>query len=416
MNAIFQETAVDEIQGLYGPFTFSEILLQQVWWRGDFASARSVTTDGRSLVILHPGRWNRLGGPDFMNARLRLGGREVTGDVELHLRAEGWAAHDHAADPAYDRVALHVVLFPPGPAAPPARLRSGATIPTLVLIPLLHHDLEEYAADAAVEALAARDDPVALEALARLTPEDCAAQLRAQAVQRWQQKLHFASLRIARLGWTEACHHTALDILGYRRNRAPMLKIAGAFPLAQWPQLAGSDLAHLEAAQAGAWNTQGLRPANHPRTRLQQYLAWTQARPGWPAQLEAKVAIQYGRAGEPGRPTGEVRRQLGLSALRTRLAQTLLANAIGGPRLDTLFCDGLFPLFAARTREDMFPLWFHWFPGDLPVRVPAGLRMLRVTNGRTQPLCHGFAQGLLGWSLEQEAESRLNFNSEATKP
>jgi hypothetical protein len=416
MNAIFPAAAVDEIQGLYGPFTFSENLLQQVWRRGDFASARAVTTDGRSLVILHPGRWNRLGGPDFMDARLRLGGREVIGDVELHLRAEGWAAHDHAADPAYDRVVLHVVLFPPGSAAAPVRSRSGAAIPTLVLISLLHRDLEEYAVDAAVEALASRDAPEELAELEQLPPEECAARLRTHAVQRWQQKLHFASLRIARLGWTEACHHTALDILGYRRNRAPMLKIAGTFPLAQWPQLNRSDLAELEAAYAGAWNTQGLRPANHPRTRLRQYLAWAQGRPGWPAQLEAEAAIRCGGAGEPGRPTGEVRRQLDLPALRTRLAQTLLAGAVGGSRLDNLFCDGFFPLLAARTREELFPLWFHWFPGDLPERVPAGLRLLRVTNGRTRPLCHGFAQGLLGWSLKQEAESRLNFNSEATKP
>lgn len=32
--------------------------------------------------------------------------------MELHLHEEDWAAHKHEVDPAYDRVVLHVVLFP----------------------------------------------------------------------------------------------------------------------------------------------------------------------------------------------------------------------------------------------------------------------------------------------------------------
>jgi hypothetical protein len=31
------------------------------------------------------------------------------------------------------------------------------------------------------------------------------------------------------------------------------------------------------------------------------------------------------------------------------------------------------------------------------------LRRLGVADGRTQPQCHGLAQGLLGWLLEREA-------------
>ena len=104
--------AVAEIQGLYGPFSFPEKLLQKIWLRGDFNRAAAVTTDGRRVTVLQPGKWNRLGGPDFRGARLRLDdGPEFTGDVELHLRASDWAAHAHVADRAYDGVVLHVVLF-----------------------------------------------------------------------------------------------------------------------------------------------------------------------------------------------------------------------------------------------------------------------------------------------------------------
>ena len=78
MNAAAQaarDWAVAEIQGLYGPFTFSERLLQKIWLRGEFDAAHAVLEDGRPLRVLHPGRWNLLGGPDFRDARLSFGGR-----------------------------------------------------------------------------------------------------------------------------------------------------------------------------------------------------------------------------------------------------------------------------------------------------------------------------------------------------
>src|SRR5690606_29567876 len=107
---------------------------------------------------------NLLGGPDFSGARIRFADTsELTGDVELHLRAADWDAHGHARDPAYDRVILHVVLFPPGARAITTGGR-GNEIPVLALLPLLHRALEEFAADEAVENLASH-------AVARLPDE-----------------------------------------------------------------------------------------------------------------------------------------------------------------------------------------------------------------------------------------------------
>ncbi len=80
-------------------------------------------------------------------------GPAITGDVELHLHAGDWTARAHARDRAYDGVVLHGVLFPP--ARDHLTLAAdGCAIPVLVLLPLLHHDLEEFAADEAVESLA----------------------------------------------------------------------------------------------------------------------------------------------------------------------------------------------------------------------------------------------------------------------
>jgi len=405
MAGTAQRGTVAEIQGLYGPFTFTEKLLQKIWLGGEFDRAATTTTGGQRVQVLHPGKWNLLGGPDFKGARLRFdGGPVVNGDVELHLDAADWAAHGHARDPAYDAVALHVVLFPPEPTAPTVGV-GGREIPNLVLLPLLLHDLEEYAADEAVEALANRPLSRVQEELGQLGPEELGKLLHRTAALRWRQKVHFARLRIRRLGWDAACHHAALEILGYRFNRAPMLRIAAARPLQEWTRATGTAEAAFDA-EAGAWSLQGVRPANHPRLRLRQYAQWVGAKPDWPTRMRALAGASAQMAMD--RPSGEMRREFRFTARRDEIATNVCAEALGGTRLDNLVCDGFFPLLAAETGAELAGWWFHWFPGDLPPQLGRALRGLGTIGGRGQPASHGLGQGLLGWLLERERTEATN--------
>lgn len=410
-NALQPRCSVEvaELQGLYGPFSFPERLLQKIWLNGDFDRAHATLLDGRAVGIAHCGRWNLLGGPDFKNARLRLGGeRESLGDVELHLHASDWAAHKHADDPAYDRVVLHVVLFPPEPGHL-TRGRHGE-IPVLVLLPLLHHDLEEYAAEAVVEGLANRPASQIVERLGSLSRHDLLGLLERHAEARWRQKVHFARLRIRRLGWGDACHQTALEIMGYRFNRAPMLRLAAVYPLRAW---AAAEFALEEALleERSGWRLQGLRPANRPRQRLAQYARWARTVPDWPERLAALAKVLPPIVAS--QPTGEVRRKHRLTALRLKWAETLCGGAVGGTRFENLVCDGFLPLLCAYTGVEAGPLWQHWFVGDLPDLWPKALRQLEVFSGRAHPACHGAAQGLLGWVIAQERSETISAGREA---
>ncbi len=398
-----EEASVAEIQGLYGPFSFPEKLFQKIWSRGDFDQNLAVLSDGRPLRVRHPGKWNLLGGPDFKGARLQLGDDEVTGDIELHLHAEDWAAHRHAGDPAYAGVVLHVVLFPPRPGLV-THGGNGRVIPMLVLLPLLNHDLEEYAAEEAVEILANRPMAHACEELGGLGEVELNTLVRRHAAQRWGRKVHFARLRLQRLGWTAACHHAALEILGYRFNRAPMLRVAAQFPLEAWTGGALPVEAVL-AAGAGSWSLQGVRPANQPRTRLRQYALWAKLRHDWPLELEAMASRLPQGGGSVEATTAGYRRLQGLVAWRRRLAHELCADAVTGTRFDNLVCDGFLPLLAARAVGQLGGLWFHWFAGDVPPHLMRALRELGVTGGHLQPACHGAAQGLLGWLIERESRA-----------
>lgn len=415
-------TSVAEFQGLYGPFSCPERVLQKIWLRGDFDRAAARTTDGRRVEVLRPGHWNLLGGPDFRGALLRLDGREVHGDIEVHFHTADWRAHSHAANPAFGSVVLHVLLFPPEPAEPPALRGDGTELPALVLLPLLLRDLEEHVSDDALETLTSRDEWRMLAELANRPPAELPPLLRAHAEGRWRQKLRFARLRLDRLGWSAAAHHVALEILGFRHNRAPMLALAARWPLERWA--AGVDPAELFATDALNWNLQGLRPANHPRARLQQYAAIVRAQPAWPdrliewgetlprdhqprpppdtGHLKARRDVTLHHPPSPSLGTREARRQLDLPRLRESLANGVLGGSLSGTRLDNLACDGLLPLLTAHTGRDAFAPWFHWFLGDAPDQVKRALPQLGIGGTRDQPVCHGFGQGLLGWLLERE--------------
>jgi hypothetical protein len=391
MNALLDRTtAVAEMPGLYGPFTFSEKLLQRIWDRGEFDLTAARTADGRAVEVVEPGRWNRLGGPDFSGARLRLDGVPVSGDVELHLHAADWSAHGHASDPAYDGVVLHVVLFPAAEMFTPGG--GGRMIPVLALLPLLHRGLEEYAEDEAMEALASRPLAGVPAALAALDAGALAVLLAGHAERRWRQKVHFSRLRIERLGWEDACHHAALEILGHRFNRAPMLAVAGRLPLAEW--LAGEARAVAERAlAAGRWHRHAVRPANQPAVRLRQYAAWCTARPDWPARLKA---VAGGLPTVGGGEAGVCRREHRLPALRKRLADEICGGAVGGTRFDTLVCDGFLPLLAAETGAELGGLWQSWYPGDQPESLLPALRALGVVGEPRRPASQGAAQGMIG--------------------
>lgn len=85
-----------------------ELLLHYCWRHRLFAAPMLHTTTGLTVEIIDPGLHNHDAGPDFFNAKLRIGGQLWVGNVEMHESASGWLAHHHDQDAAYDNVILHV--------------------------------------------------------------------------------------------------------------------------------------------------------------------------------------------------------------------------------------------------------------------------------------------------------------------
>ena len=87
-----------------------EILLQYIWKYRLYESVALQTTKGERLEVLDPGIQNRDSGPDFFNAKIKIGDTLWAGSVEIHDKASDWCKHGHQEDAAYKNVILHVVL------------------------------------------------------------------------------------------------------------------------------------------------------------------------------------------------------------------------------------------------------------------------------------------------------------------
>ena len=75
------------------------------------------TTTGEPVEVVSPGIRNNDSGPDFFNARVRIGDTLWAGNVEIHLKTSDWGRHGHSDDKAYNNVILHVVVDHDAPAA-----------------------------------------------------------------------------------------------------------------------------------------------------------------------------------------------------------------------------------------------------------------------------------------------------------
>jgi len=86
----------------------TEAFLQYVW-QHQLLQGELVTTDGLPVVVERPGVLNRDAGPDFFDARVRVGDTLWAGNLEVHVKSSDWNLHRHTNDRAYDNVVLHVV-------------------------------------------------------------------------------------------------------------------------------------------------------------------------------------------------------------------------------------------------------------------------------------------------------------------
>lgn len=81
-------------------------------WQSQAFQQKLTTKNGDEIDILHPGEFNRdSSGPDFLNARVKIGNLTYVGDVEIDREYNDWKQHGHNIDKKYNKVVLHVCFL-----------------------------------------------------------------------------------------------------------------------------------------------------------------------------------------------------------------------------------------------------------------------------------------------------------------
>jgi len=88
---------------------FSESFLHYIWQNQLYSFNDIYTIEGESIEVVRPGILNHDAGPDFSNAKIKIGDKIWVGNVEIHKNSTDWFHHNHHLDKAYNNVILHVV-------------------------------------------------------------------------------------------------------------------------------------------------------------------------------------------------------------------------------------------------------------------------------------------------------------------
>ncbi len=87
----------------------NEQFLQHIWKYNLWQQHNAKLSTGENVSIVNPGIHNFDSGPDFTNARIKVGEEIWAGNVEVHIKSSDWYLHNHQSDKAYDNVLVHVV-------------------------------------------------------------------------------------------------------------------------------------------------------------------------------------------------------------------------------------------------------------------------------------------------------------------
>ncbi len=116
----------------------TENLLQFIWQYRLYQSAKPLlTNDLDEIIVLHPGQLNTNAGPDFLEAKIKIGNTIWAGNVEIHLLSSDWRKHKHPQDANYDKLILHVVYKDDAP----VNTLNNSVFPTLVLFPYIQPEM-----------------------------------------------------------------------------------------------------------------------------------------------------------------------------------------------------------------------------------------------------------------------------------
>lgn len=91
-------------------YNINEKFICEVWKNQEFERELITQTKERITVIDSGTRNTEFGGPDFRNARIKIGNITYQGDIEIDMYHSDWKNHGHFLNKKYNKIVLHVIL------------------------------------------------------------------------------------------------------------------------------------------------------------------------------------------------------------------------------------------------------------------------------------------------------------------
>ena len=188
-------------------------------WENRLLKGSLLTASGLPIEIVNPGYRNTDSGPDYLEAKVRIGGQLWAGNVEIHVRTSDWNRHGHQHDKAYRNVVLHVVY------------ENDAFINSIPVLTLKgHFDLSLYSRYE--KAMAAQRWIACERHLYKIQPFAINAWLERMAIERLQEKSKRADkmLIASQFDWEDTLYRLLLRYFGMRVNNEAFETLAVLLP------------------------------------------------------------------------------------------------------------------------------------------------------------------------------------------
>lgn len=214
-----------------------ERFLYHIWDAGHLLTPLK-TASGKALQVSYQGQFNTGRGPDFRNVIINLNGEIIRGDVEIHINAYDWIAHEHHEDQYYNQVVLHVVM---NAGQQEFTIKeNGEAVEILELKDQLSEDIRKL-----LDAPSIPEDKqrsTYCDLLSAVDNDVLAGVLSTWGLRRFKNKVRRFNASLMLSDFDQVLYEGMMEALGYDKNKQNMLSLAQSI--------------HLQSVRA--WQDEGL--------------------------------------------------------------------------------------------------------------------------------------------------------------
>ncbi|MFC2031892.1 DUF2851 family protein [Chloroflexota bacterium] len=234
-------------------------------WQHQLLDRTELATEEKEVIqVIYPGRINDSRGADFRDAVIATSRGLIKGDIEVHVKSGDWLAHRHHRDPVYNRVILHVVMWPNTGAT--TRLQNGDKVPIVAL----HRYISPPSKKASEDSSCTKLSVPCLKTGEHLTNSIVGKILDSAGEERFLAKVARFRDDLTQMGAGQTLYPGVMEALGYAKNKVPSLELARRLPLQVLESIVQSEISDEECLarqQALLLGIAGLLVSQRPKWR-----------------------------------------------------------------------------------------------------------------------------------------------------